>query len=126
MPLYAISCRTKVFDFFLKSCDVPGSRMQCCLDPGDKSDTKRLSELLVIIKRLLNLSHGARDLKRERNIYVTYLKTLLRGDLIKYGKKLTILHSGGSKISFGQEFSWGLERKINHEISCQQKCSKKT
>ena len=59
--------------------------------------TMRLAELLVIIKRLLNLSHGARDLKREREIYiVTYLKTLLRGDLRKYRKKLTNLHAGGS------------------------------
>ena len=65
--------------------------------------TKRLeAELLVIIKRLLNLSHRARDLERERerNIYVTYLKSLSvsKEDLRKYGDKITILHAAAFKI----------------------------
>ena len=66
------------FYIFLKSCDVlPGSRMQCCLDPEDKalikSDKAALAELLVIIKRLLNLSHTELEIWREREKYICNL-----------------------------------------------------
>ena len=113
------------FDIFLKSCDafpVQGCNVVLILEI--RMMTMRLAELLVIIKRLLNLSHGPRDLKREREIYiVTYLKTLLRGDLRKYRKKLTNLHAGESIFFLENSFSCCLESKINHAISYQHKGS---
>ena len=65
--------------------------------------TKRLeAEFLVIIKRLLNLSHGARDLEREREKYICNLSEVTRFKKIQ--EQITIIHVGGKEISFKQQF----------------------